>query len=304
MSTESYYLGVDGGGSKTLAVVVDADGHERGRGRAGSANYAAVGLEQAVQNIHTAVQQAAHEVPCSLPFTKAWLGLAGVDRSSDAALLGSRVRDLATFVSVTNDADLLLSALEGQAGSVLIVGTGSIALARDSTGHVSRVGGWGYILGDEGSGYDIGRRGLQAAVRAADGRGKATSLLLSIVRHWQLRSVEDFIDVVYTADNRAKIARVAPCVTLAARQGDSVASEIIEQAASELALLVRTIAPAMSRLPLALGGGLLLHDAFLRERVLHHIQQEQEIGPVVHVDHPALSAACSARTLSPREDKR
>jgi len=225
------------------------------------------------------------------------LGLAGIDRPSDATLLGSYLRELATFVLVTNDAELLLSALGKQAGIVLIVGTGSIALARDQEGNVSRVGGWGHILGDEGSGYDIGRWGLQAAVRAADGRGQATLLLALILQRWQLRTAEDLIGAVYTIDNKARIAQAATYVTHAARQGDQIALGIVEQAADELALLVQTVSPSLSQLPIALGGGLLLHDDFLREHILHRIQQKQDIGPVMHVEHPAFSAACAAITL-------
>ena len=297
MSTEPYYLGVDGGGSKTLAVIVDAQGRECGRGRAGSANYASVGVEQALQNIHDAIQQASREVPCAFPLTKAWLGLAGIDRSSDAALFSSYLRELADFVLVTNDAELLLSVLGKEAGIVLIVGTGSIALARAQDGTVTRVGGWGHILGDEGSGYDIGRRGLQAAVRAADGRGKATLLLAHVLQSWQLHTAEDILEVVYTVDSKAKVAQAAAFVTQAARQGDQVALEIIEQAADELALLVQTVTPSLSQLPIVFGGGLLLHDDFFREHVLRRIQQKQVIGPIMRVEHPAFSAACAAITL-------
>ena len=297
MLTEQYYLGVDGGGSKTLAVVVDAQGRECGRGRAGSANYAAVGLERAVHNIYDAVKQATSNGSCSLPLAKAWLGLAGIDRPSDATLLSSHLSELAAFVLITNDAELLLSALGKDAGLVLIVGTGSIALARTQDGTITRVGGWGHILGDEGSGYDIGRRGLQAVVRAVDGRGKATLLLDLILQHWQLRTIEDLFDAVYTVDNKARIAQVATHVTEAARRGDAVALEIVEQASNELALLVHTITPPMSRLPIVLGGGLLLHDDFLRESVLYRIQQKQNIGPILSVEHPAFSAACGVITL-------
>ena len=297
MSTEPYYLGVDGGGTKTLAVIVNAQGRECGHGRAGSANYASVGVEQALQNIHDAIQQAIREVPCSFPLTKAWLGLAGIDRSSDAALFSSYLRELADFVLVTNDAELLLSALGKEAGVVLIVGTGSIALARAQDGMVTRVGGWGHILGDEGSGYDIGRRGLQAAVRAADRRGKATILLTLVLQGWQLHNAEDILDAVYTIDNKAKIAQAAAYVTLAARQGDQVALEIIEQAVDELALLVQTVTPPLSQLPIALGGGLLLHNDFLHERVIRRIRQKQALGPIIRVEYPAFSAACAAITL-------
>ncbi|MDQ2717887.1 MAG: hypothetical protein M3Z08_23575, partial [Chloroflexota bacterium] len=138
-----HYLGVDGGGTKTLAVVVDAQGQERGRGLAGSANYNAVGLDQAIQHIHVAVEQAAQAAGCHLPLRKAWLGLAGIDRPHDYETLLPSLRSLAESVHLTNDADLALSTLEDAVGVVLIAGTGSIALGRDAHGTSRRAGGWG-----------------------------------------------------------------------------------------------------------------------------------------------------------------
>src|SRR5947209_9328291 len=93
-----YYLGVDGGGSKTLAVIVDGDGQEQGRGQAGSSNYQAVGLPQAIQHIYAAVEQAAQASGCALPLRKAWLGLAGVDRLHDYQTLHPHLKSLARVV--------------------------------------------------------------------------------------------------------------------------------------------------------------------------------------------------------------
>src|SRR5450631_2208321 len=112
---DAYYVGIDGGGSKTLAVIVDAQGKERGRGQAGSSNYKAVGLELAVSNIYSAVKQASLELNeqthPALHFRKAWLGLAGADRPDDYLLLMTQLASLAREVRITNDAELLLSAL-------------------------------------------------------------------------------------------------------------------------------------------------------------------------------------------------
>ncbi|MDQ2907492.1 MAG: hypothetical protein M3Y81_28620 [Chloroflexota bacterium] len=290
-----YYLGVDGGGTKTLAIVVDAQGQERGRGLAGSANYNAVGLDQAIQHIHAAVEQAAQVAGCRLPLRKAWLGLAGIDRPHDYEALLPPLHSLAESVHLTNDADLALSALEDAVGVVLIAGTGSIALGRDAHGTSRRAGGWGHVIGDEGSGYEMGRLGLQAAVRAADGRGPQTTLLPILLKRWHLDNANDIVGYVYPDEDKATIARLATDVLTAAREGDEVAGTIVRHAADELALAVSVVSNALDfpqqRIPLALGGGLLLHNPDFRAQVLQRLRQQQPIGEVVLVEEPALSAA-------------
>ncbi len=298
-----YAVGVDGGGSKTVAVIVDAQGREQGRGLVGSSNQSTIGLDLAVAHIQEVIEQAARAAGCALPLRAAWLGLAGVDRSRDYEILYPHLQSLAATVHVTNDGELLLSALDDAAGVVLIAGTGSIALGRDERGRVTRTGGWGYILGDEGSGYDIGRRSLQAAVRAADGRGPATSLLSLILSHWQLQNPGDIIGKVYSADDdKALIAGLSALAFTAARASDEPAREIVRQAAHELALSVVTVSDAINArdvpIPLALGGGLLLHESDFRTQVEDRIRQSRAIGRVILVEDPALSAARAALHLS------
>src|SRR5262245_12292714 len=197
-SSANLFLGIDGGGTKTLAVVVDADGRERGRGAASGANLRAVGIEQAMTSLWTAATAAAEQAGASLPVARAWMGLAGVDRPADQQLLLPRLAPcFARAVQLTNDAELVLSALEHAVGVAVISGTGSIVLGRDPAGMTARVGGWGHLLGDEGSGYDIGRAALQAAVQAADGRGRPTTLLHQLLERCGLRSAEDILGWVY-----------------------------------------------------------------------------------------------------------
>lgn len=296
-TTSSYSLGVDGGGSKTLAIIVDAQGKQRGQGLSGSSNYAAIGLSQAVAHIHIAVEEATRAAGCTLSLHAAWLGLAGIDRQDDCDTLLPHLRSLAGTVRLTNDAELLLSALDNAVGVALIAGTGSIALARNAQGNIRRAGGWGHILGDEGSGYDIARRALQAATRAADGREPGTMLLELIMQHWHLTSPDGLIDKVYHAADKADIAQVSTLVFVAARSGDSIAREIIRQAVQELALAAITVGAnvgATDALPIALGGGLLLHEEDFRERVLDAIRERRAVGQIALVTQPALSAARAA----------
>ncbi|HUY78311.1 MAG TPA: BadF/BadG/BcrA/BcrD ATPase family protein [Ktedonobacterales bacterium] len=295
---ETCFLGVDGGGSKTLAVIVDAAGAERGRGLAGCANYQAIGRNAAVAQISLAVEAAAVAAGYRAPFAAAWLGLAGVDSPRDHTLLLPQLRTLAETVRLTNDAELALGALTGCVGVALVAGTGSIALGRSASGTQARAGGWGHLLGDEGSGYDIGRRALQAATQAADGRGPPTQLLARILDAWELHATEDILGRVYPLGEKAAIALLSRLVFEAAQAGDRVASEIARRAAAELAQTALTVGKALGfdagGMPLALGGGLLLHEANLRRDVLRLVRRRQTVGPVVLVGEPALSAARAA----------
>lgn len=296
------FLGVDGGATKTLAVIVDVMGRELGRGTAGSGNQAAVGPERAVASIRTAVAEAMRQVEGSEPFCAAWIGLAGVDRPGDRDRLLPHLRTLAETVRLTNDAELALTALTGAVGVAVIAGTGSIALGRDTAGKTARAGGWGHIIGDEGSGYELGRRALQAAARASDGRGPQTALLPAIVREWDLPRADGMIGHVYPDGDKGTIARLSALVFAAARTGDDVARRIVREAATELALATIAVGKMLDfadeKLPVALAGGMLIHEADFRAIVLRRIRRRYPTGQIALVPDPALSAARAAIHLA------
>lgn len=297
------YLGVDGGGSKTLAVIVDASGAELGCAQAGSSNYTGVGLDTALHHIRQAVEQATQAAGCTFLPRGAWFGLAGVDRPLDHELFYPQLASLASSIRITNDADLAFSALPEMVGVALIAGTGSIVLGRDERGISARAGGWGHIIGDEGSGYDLGRQALRAAARAADGRGPHTLLLDLILRSWELQAPEDLINAVYSSNDKARIAHLSASVFASARESDEVANQLLDQAADELAQAVLAVYHRLDfgnrPLPLALSGGLLLHETAYRERVLRLLRAKLPLGKVVTVSEPALSAARAAISLQP-----
>ena len=296
------YLGVDGGGTKTHAVIVDESGHERGRGHAASANITAVGTETAVANILAAVHAAQQSAGHTAPLAGAWLGLAGIDRPEDAAALRPRLCAVATTLRLTNDGELVLGALERGQGVALIAGTGSIAFGRGIHGDPLRAGGWGHVMGDEGSGYDIGRRALRAVTRASDGRGRPTVLVERILAHWRLDRPDELIDYVHRTVGSAEIAALAPLVLRAARECDETAAEIAQSAADELALLAVTVGDGLgyrdAPVPLALGGSLLVRDTHFRQRVLAAVTARRQLGPVSCVEDAALAAARAVATAS------
>lgn len=299
---EGLYAGVDGGATKTLAVVVDAEGRERGRAVSGSGNYQAVGLRRAVENITSALGEAARLAGGAPPLAAAWIGLAGVDRPADAALLAPELEMLAGAVRISNDAELALTALEGALGVAVISGTGSIALGRDAQGRQVRTGGWGHVVGDEGSGWEIGRRALRAVARASDGRGPDTALAEAVLRHWDLPSADGIIGVVYPETDKARVAALSRLVLAAAREGDAVARAILAEAADELALAMGAVARRLEfpggRVPLALAGGLFVNEADFRAMVRERVEREHRLGQVEVVRDAPLSAARAARELS------
>jgi N-acetylglucosamine kinase-like BadF-type ATPase len=292
-----FVAGIDGGGTRTVAVVVDRNGHERGRAIAGSSNYTVVGREQAAAQIRQAVEEATRRAG-ELPLAAAWIGLSGVDRPGARELLLPLLEPISGEIRLTNDAELIFGALKGQVGVVVIAGTGSIALGRDESGATVRAGGWGHLIGDEGSGYDLGRQALQAAARAADGRGPETTLLDAILRQWHLDGPMAMIGHVYQASEKAEIASLSSLVFAAAGGGDRVAREIMKQAASELALAANAAGDRLNfpnrKVPLALAGGLLTAEGAYREMVVRRVRRRRSLGQVTVVDDPAL---CAARSL-------
>jgi len=304
LPSASCFLGVDGGATKTLAVIVDAGGHEIGRGMAGSGNQAAVGPERAVASIRRAVAEAARHAGNNETFQAAWIGLAGVDRPGDRDRLLPHLDALATVVRLTNDAELALTGLDDAIGVAVIAGTGSIALGRDAAGTIARSGGWGHIIGDEGSGYEIGRMALKAVARASDGRGPQTALLPAILTEWRLAKPDAMIDRVYPDGDKGEIARLSTLVFAVARDGDMMARRIMREAATELARAALAVGAMLDfpdgrgGLPVALAGGMLIHEADFRAMLLRRLRRRRPVGQVALVAEPALSAARAAIYLA------
>lgn len=308
MPEPTLVIGIDGGASATAAVLADArTGEPLGRGEAGPSNIQAVGETAALRELNTAVAGAfrAAKRP-RVKVAAAALGLAGVDRQEGLDVIRgwAELVQLSDRLTVANDATLLFAAGTPEGwGLAVIAGTGSIAFALDRQGKDARAGGWGYLLGDEGSAFRIGLVALRAACRAADGIGEPTSLLPTFLEKLDSPDPREFIPAVYRGSwDKAFIAGLAPLVLSAAADGDRVATRIMDEEARELA---RTAAGAVSagglprdRLPVALTGGLVIHSAAYRERFLSELRAcGIAPGPVGLVDEPVVGAVVLARKL-------
>lgn len=195
------------------------------------------------------------------------VGAAGAGREPEAGDLARALRneDMAARVHVTTDLALLLeAAFPDGPGLVLAAGTGSVAVARTASGTIERAGGYGWQMGDEGGGYDIGRAVLRAVGRAADGRGPATSLEHSAR---ELARAEDLPALIRWAASAgvAEIAALGRAAVRAAEAGDEVAKGIVESAAEELASLALSLARRTGVNQAAIGGGLAGSELMRRE---------------------------------------
>ena len=290
-------LGIDGGGSTSRAVLADAQGRILGVGTTGSSNLQIVGLEGVVAAVEVAIQAArrAAGVASDAPVNVACLGLAGVDRPGDRERVSTalRVRSLAERLLLVSDSELVLAAgcPEGW-GLALVSGTGSICFGRAPDGRTARAGGWGYLLGDEGSGFAIAQQALRLAARTADGRAEAHELLEAALAFWGLTAPEELVPLVYqrVRGAPAALAWFAPRVLDLASAGDPHATAIVEEAATELARSVEVVRARLelNASPLALGGGILLHSSLLRERLLG--QLPSAVGPVTLVEEATRGA--------------
>jgi N-acetylglucosamine kinase-like BadF-type ATPase len=240
---ECHVLGVDGGGSGTRCVIADLSGRILARGTGGPSNPLTVGTDEAAKAIAEAIQEAS--MCCGVErFRVACMGVAGTDRPSGREALRSRLSSLGAYsLSIVSDAEAALAGATGCGpGVVVVAGTGSIAFGVNGRGETARAGGWGWRLGDEGSGYDIGRRALTAALRAHDGRTRPTSLTGKLEAAIGLEDMSELIDLVYVEGlGTIEVASLAALVGEAAGEGDAEAIRILEEAGVELGLAASSV---------------------------------------------------------------
>ncbi|MGB3265982.1 MAG: BadF/BadG/BcrA/BcrD ATPase family protein [Microcoleus sp.] len=260
----TYVFGIDGGGTKTTCILTDENSIVLGRGEAGPSNYQTQGIEKTKESIQLAIERAVLSAKIdpniNLKIEAICLGLAGAGRAKDIEIVQFVVQNLqlANSLPVTrsilprnivicSDCAIALVGGTGQeVGIAVIAGTGSIVFGQNRQGETKRVGGWGYILGDEGSGYDIAVGGLQAALKFYDGRGDFTALAEKFQGHLGLNNLEELVEVVYRRGwGVPEIAALAPIVDRAAAEGDRVAEGIIDRAVAKLTFSTKTAISAL-----------------------------------------------------------
>jgi len=255
-------LGIDCGGSHTAVAVGDPRGRVLARAEGPGSAMRPGGAERSAAVILDVARRAAAQAKVTLPASIALVGAAGAGRAPEQEALAAAIAaaGVAERVDVRGDIDIALAAAFGDGPGILInAGTGSIAYARGPDGRLHRAGGHGWQLGDEGGGYWLGRRALAAAARAHDGLEESSTLLERLLVALGLQTFDDLIRWTATA-TPAQVASLAPHVLNAAREGETVAQQIVEEAAAELSQLVRVLLrhfPDSAAIKMATAGGLL-----------------------------------------------
>jgi N-acetylglucosamine kinase-like BadF-type ATPase len=286
-------LAVDGGGTKSLAMLLDQDRTVLGQGASGGCNHQTVGKAEAKEQLRKAIASAVLELATKkavsggepLRVSCAVFGIAGLDTGLDRAIITDIIHQVLTSLNihvrhlvVENDGFMtLLGATRHHSGILVISGTGSIVYGMNETSQFIRSSGWGHMIGDEGSGYWIGKQALNAVFKMADGRGEFTLLHDKVLSFLELNDIEELCNWIYGADYSVdRTADLARLVNECAAEGDDTAKRILEEAARELLVAAQAV---ISRLGLTdapcqlfLHGGVLDRVELIRSKLIAELQ--------------------------------
>ena len=270
-----YFLGIDGGGTKTRAMLCDELMNIVCSAEGKGINYRAIGISAARNNLKDLIAALMNRTDVQIYSTFvgcAALSCRGTEEETNALCKG--VIPSARIV-MDSDVYIALQAMEQNGPAALaICGTGSMAAARNDDGVIQYAGGWGYLLGDEGSGYAIALDGIRAALRGYEGSGPATELTCAVKKAFGILKMDGIVDIVYSERFSPEIiARFAPVVFSLAQQNDETARHIITQNARSFGDTVNSLLKHIpSNTPLGLWGGLFQHQPYYRRVFSAYIQ--------------------------------
>lgn len=291
-----HVIGIDAGGTKTVGLLADETGEVEAKAIAGGANllvHGELGVEKSLFQVIDALD-------AEVPIDGLCLGIAGADRPGEEEIIrGVLLRlGIRRQVRIVNDAVVaLVAGAPDGIGIVVVSGTGSIAYGADPAGRTARSGGWGYLLGDEGSAFWLGHAAVRLGIRAADGRGPATSLYERICSRLEVSEREGLVAWFYDQElSRHRVARLAGIVQEAADHGDETADRLLDQAARHLVRAAKAVDRQLdfpAAYPLVLAGGVYKACPSLYERVEKKLDLEN--ARVVRLeDEPAVGAVTLA----------
>lgn len=249
----NYILGVDSGGTKTVAQIASINGEVITEAGSGSGNYKSIGLERAKENITKAVLRAIKNLKVSnnLVFRNACFGLSGNDTEEDEKIYKKIIfnNELIKYLNpsktiICNDTKIgLVAGTDNKNGIIIICGTGSNCYGINENGMETKANGWDYILGDEGSGYKIGIKALRAIMRAYDGRGDSTLLSKTLFEDLNIKSISELMKWAYSGSfSKDKISALAMTVCRTAEINDKVSKKILIEEANEDFISIRAVA--------------------------------------------------------------
>lgn len=298
------FLGVDGGGTKTLATLANSKIEILSQGQTGASNPLRVGVEMSVREIGNAVDVACDQIGKSrFDITAAQIALAGVRREDLRLRMRAELQEELGIenLEVLTDAEIALyGATNGAAGLVIIAGTGSVCCGRNARGEFAKAGGWGPLAGDEGGGAGIARRALQQIAKASDGRAAKTKLSDYACQYFRADTPDDLAMAIYAPSmTNDKIAGFARYVIEAARAKDFTAIELLNEAAGELGAaavaVIKNLKLEKKKFQVAYVGGIFNAGELIFAPLLEKIRT---IAPAAFLAPPQFSPATAAAKMA------
>ncbi|WP_027340764.1 N-acetylglucosamine kinase [Halonatronum saccharophilum] len=295
-----YIIGIDAGGSKTLGYLGDDKGNLLALALAGSGNYQSAGLKEVERNFQKIIRDLCKSTEISYEdISIVSIGAAGVDREKDKLIVEEIFSKLGIKAKllINNDAKTGLVGAHGEEkGIIIISGTGSIAYGIDSHKNFFRVGGWGHLIGDEGSGYYFGRRILEGVMKSYDGREETTTLTDKVMKKLDISSAEGIIDFIYSPDTgKNDVAKLAPLVFEEVKGGDKASQQIVQTGVEELAKIadqiIYKLSPEAKMVNISFLGGLLTNIPLLKDQLRDRIISKHKN---IRINPPLFDAGIGA----------
>ncbi len=290
-----YFIGIDGGGSKTKCVLCDENLNIIYSTQSGPSNFLTIGTEAVSNTILEVINSCCKNQNIhSNKLSAIVLGTTGAGRESDAQKLESAICQLAKIqqidlnnFKVVSDARIALEgAFSGNPGSILISGTGSIMFGKDKNGNIHRVGGLGRLIGDEGSGLTIGKKGLIIAAKFFDGREQESLLVKLIEENFNISDQSTLITKVY--NNELNIQDVAPLVIKAASDGDELCKNILDEETNELLLHILAMIKHLNNeeMKIVFIGGIIANENLFSKMLKEKTQTYLPKVKIQNADYP------------------
>lgn len=269
-----YVIGIDGGGTKSVISIADLQGNIIVTEQGGPTNIRSEGESQVYNTLRYLIESTVKKANLKIEKCEAiCIGTAGAGREEEQKIIKQYIQAIGIKrnIIITNDAEIVIAEVtKGKAGIAVIAGTGSIAYGIGKNGEKVRIGGWGHIVGDEGSAYYIGIEAIKAALRCYDGRESYTELLPMTMKEINIKNPEEFVKFVYRKDIiKSEIASLAKVVDEAYKKGDKKAKEILLKAAEELFVLAKTaikgIRAEKDSITVVVSGSVFINNVFVYE---------------------------------------
>ena len=282
-----FFLGIDGGATKTTAVIINESGRVVAKKTGKESNHSIIGIKKTEQHLYELIRSLGKK-----KISYACFGLAGIDSKRQYLLVYSKLKKgrigkmLRCPIILLNDTQIILSSINKENGVAVIGGTGCNFYAKNGKKE-ARASGLGHLLADQGSAYDIASMILKSAVKSFDGRSKKTMLEKMVMKKARIKNMRNLVNIIYTNPDKSHIASYAPLAEAAAKKGDMIAKQILSAAADEYVLGIRAVAKrtGLRKFDLALVGGV-----FNAKPLLRYIKNRIK-ARIFIVKDPALGAA-------------